>query len=170
MAIQHRPDWSKAVETLLYVTKAVHDMYAALKVIYFADKAHLEKYGRFIYWDNYIAMSHGPVPSVAYDIIKHARGDAVWGSRQSEPSDFSMSGNNVEPLREPNLDLLSESDIECLDQAIKRYGSMSFDSLKAISHQDRAFRDADQDDSMSVESIAASLPDGEKLLQHLRGE
>ena len=43
-----RLDPRKALEVLLYVVRSCHDMYTALKVIYFADRLHLERYGRLI--------------------------------------------------------------------------------------------------------------------------
>ena len=39
-------------------------------VLLFADKKHLERYGRFITGDTYSAMENGPVPSFAYDVVK----------------------------------------------------------------------------------------------------
>jgi len=41
------------------------NMYKVLKVMYFADKLHLKRYGRVIFGDRYIAMKHGPVPWTA---------------------------------------------------------------------------------------------------------
>jgi hypothetical protein len=42
-------------------------IHSVSKVLYFADKEHLEKYGRFICGDSCYAMKHGPVPSQIYD-------------------------------------------------------------------------------------------------------
>ena len=48
--------------------------YHVLKVIYFADKEHLSKYGRLICDDSYVALTHVPVPRRFFDIIKNIRG------------------------------------------------------------------------------------------------
>jgi hypothetical protein len=45
-------DAEKTIETLLYITAQVHNTYNALKVLYFADKDHLTRYGRLISNDN----------------------------------------------------------------------------------------------------------------------
>ena len=94
------------------------------KVLYFADKRHLEHYGRFISGDNYVAMKHGPVPSVTYDILKAVRNcghpafDAALLEEFSRAMDIK-SNYHVVPRIEPKLEFLSESDVECLDYAIE---------------------------------------------------
>ena len=48
-------DADKAVHCLVYVLKklgGVADLYTLLKIIYFADKRHLERYGRFLFGDS----------------------------------------------------------------------------------------------------------------------
>ena len=67
----------KAIEVILYIAEHIKEptFHTVSKVLYFADKEHLEKYGRFICGDSYIAMRRGPVPSGVYDLLKLARGD-----------------------------------------------------------------------------------------------
>jgi uncharacterized phage-associated protein len=160
-------DPRKALEILLYVTQQCRDIYTALKVVYFADKAHLSRYGRLIAGDRYVAMRHGPVPSGLYDIIKAVRGDGAplaFGTQAKEA--FAIEGNSINPIRRPDLSVLSESDKECLDQAIREYGHKSFDELKRLSH-DAAFDAADENDFIAIEALARSLPNGEALLEYL---
>ncbi|MFO1353030.1 MAG: Panacea domain-containing protein [Gammaproteobacteria bacterium] len=152
-------DREKALEAILYVAERVPDKYHVLKILYFADKAHLEDYGRLIFGDTYIAMQHGPVPSGAYDILKSA--DDTEGSRP-----FGMDGYDVRTFRKADESVFSESDIKMLDESISRYGRLSFGDLCKQSH-DAAYKSADFNDAMSLESIIKTLPSGEKLLQHL---
>jgi len=162
-------DTDKAVEVLLYVTKRAPNTYNALKVLYFADKQHLAKYGRLIYGDSYIAMKLGPVPSAAYDIVKAARGDGVCPALVPAEQLLSIdSEHRISPRREAELDRLSESEIECLDAAIEAYGRLSFAELKTISHDEQAFQASDENDSIAIENMAASLPDADVLLDYLR--
>ena len=67
----------KALETLVYLANKDQRQYWVLKAIYLADKEHLQKYGRQMFGDRYIAMKLGPVPSLAYDIVKSVRVGAV---------------------------------------------------------------------------------------------
>jgi uncharacterized phage-associated protein len=164
---RNRLDVEKAVEVLLYVTRKVPDMYAALKVVYFADRMHLEEHGRFIYDETYIAMQHGPVPSAAYDIVKAQPPACTCDTVAQARAQFSNEGNRIVGSRDPDLDYLSATDLECLDAAIDHYGHMSFDQLRKASH-DKAFLNTDENDAMSDEYIAQFLPNAESVLDYLR--
>lgn len=168
-----RFDAEKAIEVILYIASHAPqpDVYHVLKIMYFADKEHLEKYGRLICNDDYIAMNSGPVPSGAYDIIKHVRGDGYHPCVDEQAGKFlevrPRPNNRVIPLRKANIDFLSDSDIECLDNTISEYGNLSFGVLKNKSH-DAAFSSADENDEIPLEAIASTLKNGNLLLEHLR--
>lgn len=68
-------DEDVAIEVILYIAHCVLDptFHRISKIMYFADKTHLERYGRFICGDNYVSMQHGSVPSFMYDILKVRR-------------------------------------------------------------------------------------------------
>lgn len=170
MAHRSRFNVEKAIEVLLYVSQRVQDLYVALKVVYFADREHLSRYGRLICGDSYVAMQYGPVPSGLYDLVKSVRGDGYCPIDLPLSDAFAVENRSIRPKRAPNLDLLSESDIECLDEAIAKYGGLSFNQLKRLTHRDRAFRAADGSGFMSLESIVLSLPDGKLLLEHLNDD
>jgi len=161
----------KALEAILYAARIapIKDVYHVLKILYFADKAHLEQYGRFIFGDSYVAMSHGPVPSGAYDIIKYVRNRNTVISFEPAKSAFSISGDFIELHREPNLELLSKSDIKCIDDANKKYGHLPFGRLKSKSH-DLAYKNADKNDFISIENIASTLKDGDLIIDHLNAQ
>jgi hypothetical protein len=61
----------KALEALIFVANERPNIsfYYIVKILYYADKDHLNRYGRPILGDRYIAMEHGPVPSVVYDML-----------------------------------------------------------------------------------------------------
>ena len=161
-------DVEKAIEVLLYITsRRISEAYTSLKIVYFADKEHLMRYGRLICGDTYIAMNHGAVPSGTYDIVKIARGDSSFKLDLDFDLQevFKIDGNSITPLREPNLDYLSKSDIECLESAIATYGSMTFQQLKDRSH-DKAYESADINDVIPVEEIIKTLPNSESLLEY----
>ena len=166
MSIRSRFDPRKAIEVLLYIAERSPNVYSALKVLYFADREHLTRYGRLICGDSYVAMRHGPVPSGAYDLIKYARGDGVCWNSIPVTEAFAVQGRTIIPHRKARLDSLSESEIKCLDAAIKLYGRLSFGRLRDLSH-DEAFQAADENDFIPLEAIVKTLPDGELLLDYL---
>ncbi len=164
-------DAEKAIEEILYIAKrtSTPDLYSIVKIMYFADKKHLEKYGRFVCNDTYIAMKDGPVPSGAYDIIKHVRGDGYPCVDKHALSAFKVNPKpdyKIIPSRDANYDLLSESDRECLDESIKEFGSLTFGELKKLSH-DKAYESADRNNEIPIEAIAATLKDGDLLIKYL---
>lgn len=168
MTIKYRFNKPKAIEVLLYITGKYRDMYHALKILYFADKEHLEKYGRLICGDSYVAMEHGPVPSGTYDLIKSTRGQGVYPSDTDIEQIIKLDNNNIIPQREPRTQMLSESDIECLDEAISIYGPMSFEDLKNISHNEPSYKAAGENDFIPLEEIIKQFDDSEDLLEYLQ--
>jgi uncharacterized phage-associated protein len=162
-------DAEKAIEVILYISKRapVPDIIHVCKILYFADKYHLEEYGRFICGDAYIAMTNGPVPSGTYNLIKTVQNAIQSSHSDHAQSSFGVDGWNVFPLREFYEDLFSSSDMECLDKAIAEYGSLDVGTLIDRSHDD-AYKAADFNSEIPIEAIAATLRDGDALLQHLR--
>lgn len=155
-------DNKKTVEVLLYISQSMSDLYHILKALYFADRKHIERYGRFISGDRYVAMVKGPVPSGAYDIIK----DVKYGRTNLYDTDFMVDGNNIIPLRTSNSDMLSVSDIKCLDEAINEIKHLSFDELEKKSHDD-AYKSADENDFISIENIINTFKCKDELLEYL---
>lgn len=162
-------DPGKALNAILWIAKRIQfpTFHSISKLLYFADRIHLERYGRLISGDNYVAMKHGPVPSGAYDIMKAVRGDGTCGVEEEAQAAFTVEGqHDVVPRREANEALFSDSDLECLHEAIQRYGNLSFKALTDLSH-DAAWDSADENDMIELEQIIATLPDGASLLEHL---
>lgn len=158
---------TKAIETILYLAPQISDsdIYGVCKLLYYADKTSLEKYGRFIFGESYTAMDGGATPSNAYDLLKEIA--------QKPTSQLSVDGNNVIPLRDANLDYLSESDIECLDQVIAIYGKMPKWKRGEDAHDvawGKAWRGRGTKRSawIPVQSIAESLDDSGDLIGYLK--
>lgn len=164
-------DQRKALHVLLYVASRLPhpaNIYNVLKCIWFADREHLEQYGRQIYGETYFAPEHGPVPSGAYDIVKYAAGRSSWDLRFPEALE-AMNANNTEVSAriEPDLDLLSRSELICLTNAAKKYGKLSFGKLKTLSHQSKAFRNAGPNGEINLEALIRELHDGKDIERHI---
>lgn len=156
---------TKAIESILYLAKKISDSdkYGICKLLYLADKISLENYGRFIFGESYVAMKEGATPSNAYDLLKNASNQPING--------IEVVGNQVIPMREPNLGYLSESDIRCLEQIIRKYGDKPLDRRRDA-HDDawrRSWnnRGSKQSSIIPVESIAELFPDSADLISYL---
>ena len=112
------------------------------KLLFFADKAHLLWYGRPVIGDRYIKMEYGPVPSSAYNLIK--RDDRATAEDQEVFDHFLLvDGNDIKAKLPPDLNYLSETDVEALDFVLDKYGHLTPAQLSKLSHNDPAWREAD---------------------------
>lgn len=167
-------DWGafrvdKGREVLLYIlSKGCRNMYNALKVMYFADKEHMQKAGSTICKGHYFAPEYGAVPSEMYDFFR-----AVDGQRRDEHSLKEIirkrphTGYDYEPLREPDMDFFSDLDIECLDNAIARYGDMSFRDLSSIAHDQPDYKATSLNDTISFKDFVESIDNDGRLMPFL---
>ena len=148
-------------------------VHQACKLLYLAEKQHIERYGRLFLKDDFIAMPYGPVPSRVYDLMKAARGEGRHHQVTQEDVDYFaerlvVHGNSIAARCEPDLGELSESAIKCLEDVIMRYGDWDFEARTEVSH-DAAWQatwDKWQNGIMSLEDIVHSLPDSAALLAH----
>lgn len=155
---------NKNFAAVLYVLSKLGetDFHQIFKMLYFADKKHLAEYGRTITQDNYIAMERGPVPSLIYDNLKNIRNNT-----NIEFSDlFSVQGIHVKALCKPDLDFLSNSDIECLDIIINECASLSFVERTIKSH-DFAWNKTGLNREMSLVNIAIASEANEEMINYI---
>jgi hypothetical protein len=156
MPLTFRPKIDKIIEALLYLAhkRPGADKYQAVKFFYLADRDHLSRFGRPLTFDNYYALSYGPVASTTLDLLNGAS-PALFGAHETAlpfktEKGFvkTKSGKETEttfirePLREVNFDLFSKSDLEVLDKIISRYKNASFDDLYNETHKDFAYKNA----------------------------
>jgi len=170
MDLRQRFDAGKAIEAILYVAgeSPQQDIHTVLKVLFFADKHHLTRYGRLITGDSYVAMRPGPVPSGAHDIVKYARGDGRFFECAPAVEAFGIENDTIVPLREADTDYLSESDLECLGEAIEQYGHLPFGELERLSHQELAYQESDPNDLISFEAFVRALPNAKDVREYLQ--
>lgn len=145
------PATDKLIEAILFLISEGRDrecdvsQYDIVKSLFFADKSHLNRFGRPITFDNYVAMPNGPVPSLSYRILKN----------EIDPSDFGLdylpwdkiSGEHPNPkvflyrnpARQPSQDVLSESDMDALRDAFATVKSLTFGQIRKLTHDDPAY-------------------------------
>lgn len=143
-------------------------MHKIFKTLYFADKAHLSRYGRSITGDSYIAMSYGPVPSRTDDIFKAVRGDSYFSNRAEELKGYFHFINKyvIEADKDADLDYLSDTDVECLDYAINKCKGKTFGELTEMSH-DLAWNNTLRDREMSVKDILRENGENEDYVEYV---
>ncbi|MCR6624821.1 MAG: Panacea domain-containing protein [Pseudoxanthomonas sp.] len=165
--------------TALLVQETNESLYPIMKMMYLADKLHLEKFGRFIAGEQYCAMEKGPVPSFTYSMLKHVRGDDSSDKDFLRAREFFVYHANhlIELKKAPDLEELSESEINSLRAVIDTYKRVGKWAIRDMSH-DSAWKDAwtfisrlfKKSARMSKESIAQEFDNADEIIQHLRDD
>jgi hypothetical protein len=144
-ALPYIPSVAKALEVILWLANQCKgiDLYRVAKASFFADKYHIAQFGRPIIGDEYRAAWFGPLPQVIYGLLRHEPMEILaLGNKGPLPFKVDESSFCVEPEREPNLDKLSESDIEALRHGLSEIHGKSFHELVEETHRDPAYRNA----------------------------
>jgi len=108
----------------------------ALKLVYFADRYHLRKYGCPVVGDEYLAMNYGPVASSTKDLAEMSdflgEEEERYAKRFIRPADSAITYQSVHDLDEK---VLSESDREALEFAWGRFGRTTKFALSKLTHR-----------------------------------
>ena len=162
------------LEVMLYILNATKgtDIYHVLKILYFAEQKHLVKWGSRITADEFRAYEYGPVADQLYHAIKNSHLlDQELPEMFQEVAHFAGDDapNVLLAKREADLDYLSQSEIECLNESIKENIGLTFDQLKQKSH-DAAWQESYQGkgDLMSTLSIARAAGASESMLEYIK--
>ena len=174
MTIKFQANPQKIIESITWIARRLpgSDRYTILKTLFYADKFHLQKYGRPVTGDTYIKMPAGPVASLAYDLIKRddflplellVAADSAFGTAET-----GKKYPPVEARRDPDMEWFSGTDIECLEEAAAYCSGKSFDMLKEATHQEAAWMAANMHGEMDFALfIEEDHPDREELIEYI---
>lgn len=137
MCIHLQFDYKKATQALNFLAIKSGGRIGklkALKLIFFADRYHLRKYGRPISNDEYFAMSYGPVASSVKDIAEFS--EFLGESERKYAFPFlAPEGHEVVSKGGYDRKVFSNSDLESLEFAWKKFGRFSDFDLVKITHR-----------------------------------
>jgi len=151
--IRFKFDSEKLVQALaFFASGGVKDLdtLKAAKLLYFADRDHLLKYGRPIVGDDYYCMQNGPIPTNALGQIQDVLSPNPTGDHDPLFDEhFSVDRTTKYPRlvakKGPDLDVFSASDLEVLNHVLKEYGQQSSWKLRDLTHMDECVRLADEE-------------------------
>jgi Protein of unknown function (DUF4065) len=152
MVMRFQFDERKGTEALAYIAEKWPNVtiFFASKVLFFAEKRHLNRYGRPIVADTFVAMTNGPVPSTLYDFVKGNFG--LSGDPECFAAAIDASNHpHLTARRVCDSSVFSGSDIECLDEAIAFCQPKTFSHLSQLTHQERAWADTPTNSAMDYE-------------------
>lgn len=137
MCIHFNFDFKKAAQALNYLAKEfggkINKM-KAIKLIYFADRYHLRKYGRPVTNDEYVAMEYGPVGSKTKDIAENSSFLDTIESEYNKQYIEKQDIYDIQSVHDVAMNVFSDSDIEALEFAIKYFGRLDQFQLAEVSH------------------------------------
>lgn len=166
-SIMNKEDYLTLKAVVLYILKnctahVSRNVYYIVKTAFVAQQKHLAKYLCPLYKDVITALQFGPVPSSIYDALKIARGDAnaMYFHRNDDLhlvyDSISFNDEVFSADEDPDLNYLSASAVECINDALKEVSSMSFDDIVNATHGEeweRAYNDPESK-TMNYLSIA----------------
>jgi uncharacterized phage-associated protein len=136
-------NYEKAIEALVWLAdqRPGIDIYHVAKVLFYADKKHVNRYARPVLGDTYICMDYGPVPSGVRDLIT----EGSWLSpdyldKASAALIIEQKPHTtIRARRKPNLMFFSRTDLECLSESLSEYGEKSFSELMNLTHNEKCW-------------------------------
>jgi uncharacterized phage-associated protein len=178
--IKFRENHKKTLEGLVWFAKNAPELthYWAVKTLFFADLYHLNKYGRPVFGDTICALDFGPAPSAALNMVKR---EAVGITPQEV--DLAVAAFDTIPQgkslrlankREPDLDLFSRTDLECLNKALAYCRPLTFSELKDVTHDMPCYKQAWDSRGaagsvpMDFELMVEDSPNKESLLAYIK--
>jgi len=132
-------DHKKATQAINYLTKKEGgqiDKLKLIKLVYFADRFHLRRYGRLIANDAYLAMPLGPVGSSVKDIAEFS--DFLDTTEREYAATYLGQGgieNTIVSIADVDTEVFSKSELEALDFAYNEFGDKSAPALVDIAHR-----------------------------------
>lgn len=166
----------KIIQVVLYILNRTGgiDYYHVFKIIYFAEMKHLAKWGHRILSDEMRAIDYGPVPTKLYDAVKgkNAPQTRLADLLREAIAFAGEDAPNVLLAKGPaDMDYISASEAEALDESIAENANLTFGQLKEKSH-DRAWREAFQrkngTNKISAVSMARVMHADEATLNYIQ--
>jgi len=161
------------------------DKLKAAKLLYFADKQHVIRYGTPIIGDSYVHLDYGPVPSKALDIINDVLEDRsvkyVDGISNKEKFNEYLSVKKLlrkYPVfvlkKEPCFDALSASEQEAITDTCREYGHFSPGALIDEAHKDSSWlktsKNQEIDYRLFFDNEPKAVPGALEYLETLSGD
>jgi len=140
--VEFKFDSKRTVSAIAYLaSKKLPDLtkYKICKLLFFADKLHLVRYGRLITGDDYFALNWGPVPSTALDALNEEHPLAIKLAALLKKHEARHPVYELRSDAKVDLRYLSKSDRKVLDQIAQDYGHKNFDDLYKLTHATPAY-------------------------------
>lgn len=107
----------------------------ALKLMFFADRYHLRKFGRPVSECAYYAMTHGPVASEAKQVAEEHEGLPMPARSHARKFLEKKSQYEYASVADVDESVFSESDLEALTFAWENFGYLGHYQIRDLTHR-----------------------------------
>ena len=146
------------VNVMLYILKQIGQVSSAIiifNILYIADKKHLSKYGRLIAEEGYMATTDSPAPITGLKIM-----GCLWDKKPKYLSAFiPVAISGLCARIEADMDCISKSEAECMDEAIEEY---------KIGVKDSAYKATKRGEKMDILKIAEVAGANKAMIEYIR--
>jgi len=136
-----------------------------MKLLFFADKEHLTRYGIPIFYDKYFKLPHGPIPTLTLNIIDSLNEVENYDLEEyaklfKEHLELKVSSfkgytiNEFEIKKDIDLDVFSESEIEVLKIIASKYKNHTATQLSELSHNLPEYQNTPLNEMIDYKKIA----------------
>lgn len=152
----------KFKEVLLYVLSKVGAKpnigeTVLYKLLYFIDFNFYEKYEEQLMGATYIKNTYGPTPLEFKEIVKKMEAENELELVKSQY--FQREQKKYLPRRDPNLTLLSATEIKCIDDVLHKLGNMNATAISEYSHKDVPWMITQPKEIIDYETVFYRTPD-----------
>jgi uncharacterized phage-associated protein len=129
---------NKLRELILYICKqyAETKYFGSIKlykVLYNADFRFFALHGRPLTGTTYVAQEHGPVPFNAFPLMNEMRASGILTTNEEQVSRSCTQHRHI-ALRDPDLTIFSEEEIQFVQSIIEEYRDSTGSELENASH------------------------------------
>ncbi len=157
MKIEFKPNYKKILQSILFCIKqnsGTLNQYNLMKIIFAADKYHLNKYGRPVTGDRFIRMEHGTVPSIVRDITNLNK--TMLAKLDILEFPFKKEKHYLFYTEEVKLEFFSKSDIEALKVGINEYSGLTFTEVRNKNHSEKCWVNKSNGETIPFEMMISN--------------
>ena len=165
----------KSIHVILYVIQQCggkvgeHNLW---RIVFDTDRYHLNNHRRPVTGDIYRNMGFGPTPLGICNIIKGKRSPKKHLQEMGmtkPPFKYNRDTRILSSSIPHDPKRFTKTNVEALNQAIKKYGELSFDELKQANCRERSWRETERNQLIPFELIVENKTTLGLLSEHPYG-
>ena len=121
------------------------------KLLYFSDFNYYELYEEPISGETYIKKTMGPVPSHFFNAISELKKEGKISEKQEKVIDYPKYVYSS--LKEPNINILSDNELQVIDDTINKLSNLLSKQISEYSHGDIPWKIAENEEPINYEAV-----------------